>query len=264
MKRAALILLILIAAVRVRAAPPTDAELARVDFQQNVGAFVSPSLSFIDDHGHPVRMGDYFGKPSVLVLGYSRCPMLCTVVLNGLISALQDLKPSPGGAFDVIFVSIDPTETTALASSKKANYVKFYGRPGTAAGWHFLTGSKSSIDALAKEVGYGYVYDPATQQYAHPSGLTILAANGKIVRYFFGVTYPSTELADALRDADQNRSESAVHQFVYLCFHYNPIRGKYGHLIMALLRGGAVATVIAMGGFLALNRHSEAEAKEAR
>lgn len=261
MKSAVLILIFVLTSRCLSAAGLTDDQLKQIDFVQKVGATVSADLRFLDDHGRQVRLGDYFGKPTILVLGYYRCPMLCSAVLNGMISSLQDLKPSAGGLFDIIFVSIDPKETPALAAAKKANYVKLYGRPGTTNGWHFLTGSKASIETLAAETGYHYAYDPASGQFAHPSGLIILTANGKITRYFFGIGFPPDQLDTALRDADSNRVESVAQQFVYLCFHYNPIRGKYGHLIMTLLRVGAVGTIAGIGGFLFVNLRGAAGRK---
>jgi len=182
----------------------------------------------------------------VLVLGYFQCPMLCTLTLNGLVQAMEDMKWSAGKEFDIVDVSIDPHETAALALAKKHSYVKRYGRTGADAGWHFLTGDESAIRALTAEVGFKYAYDPVSKQYAHPSGLVILTPDGKISQYLFGVTYKSSELYAALHNASGDRISSPVQKLILLCFHYNPITGKYGAAIMFTIRVLAVATLLGL------------------
>jgi protein SCO1/2 len=152
-----------------------------------------------------------------------------------------------GNQFDVINVSIDPKETPALAAAKKRTYLKRYGRHGAAAGWHFLTGDDAAIHKLANEAGYRYVYDPRSKQFAHPSGLVILTPDGKVSHYLFGVTYSPNELDSALRDAAARKTGSPIQQFILLCFHYSPITGKYGKLIMTVVRVSGVATLAALG-----------------
>jgi protein SCO1/2 len=200
----------------------------------------------------------------MLVLGYYGCPMLCTLVLNGLTSSLQDLKPSVGDKFSVIFVSIDPSEFPSLAAAKKKSYLKLYGRKSSASGWHFLTGSKESIALLTEEVGYRYVYDPASKQFAHPSGIVILTPDGKVSRYFFGVNFVARELDQSLNEASSHKIGLEVRQFVYLCFHYNPIRGKYGALIMNVVRAAAGCTLVGLACLIFLPwRPSNAKERQA-
>ncbi|MGH7971104.1 MAG: SCO family protein, partial [Limisphaerales bacterium] len=171
---------------------PLPAEtLSQIRFDQRINAQVPLDLAFRDDMGRRVALSQYFDrKPVVLVLGYYQCPMLCTLVLNGLVAALEDVKWTAGTEFEVVDVSINPLETPPLAAAKKSTYLRSYGRAGAAAGWHFLTGDASSIKQLADMVGFHYAYDPVSKQYAHPSGVIVLTPKGKVSQYVFGVTYP--------------------------------------------------------------------------
>jgi protein SCO1 len=231
----------------------TPGDLSRVSFEQHPGQQVSRVLVFQDEYGRAIKLGDLFGKqPLILVLGYYRCPMLCTMINDGLINALENLRSSVGVDFQVVDLSIDPNENPAAAAEKKALYVRRYGRSGAAAGWHCLVGDEKAIAQLADEVGYRYTYDPQIKQYAHPSGVVILAPDGKISRYVFGVTFNSTELRDALAAAKEGKSGSVLSQLFLLCYHYNPITGKYGGLILSILRIASVTTVLAVIGFVVL------------
>jgi protein SCO1/2 len=228
----------------------TDDQLLQIKFDQKLNSQISPDLVFRDETGKQIRIGNYLSqRPIVLVLGYYGCPMLCTLVLNGAISTFQDLKWNVGENFDVIFVSIDPTETPQLAAEKKKTYVRSYGR-GNPDGWHFLTGGKNSIQKLAADVGFHFAYDPGIKQFAHPSGLIILTPDGKISRYLFGVTYSAADLNSALREADAKKIGSPVEQFILLCFHYAPLTGKYGNLIMIAVRVSGIAMMITLGAII--------------
>ncbi|SPE50302.1 Electron transport protein SCO1/SenC [Verrucomicrobia bacterium] len=237
-------------ASRAAAQSLPDQALAQIRFEQKLNSPVSATLSFQDEDGKPVRLGQYFGrKPLLLVLGYYECPMLCTLVLNGMVESAADMKWSIGQEFEVVNVSINPDETPALAAAKKRTYLKRYGRPAAVAGWHFLTGNDASIRQLADEVGFRYAYDPGSKQYAHPSGLVVLTPEGKVSRYLFGVTYSPKELYGALREASSNKVGSPIRQLILLCFRYNPITGKYSGLIIVVLRLLGAVTIL---GFLSL------------
>ncbi|PYI85330.1 MAG: SCO family protein [Verrucomicrobia bacterium] len=234
----------------------SDETLIRIKFDQKLGAQVTLTLPFHDENGKPVKLGDYFGqKPVILVLGYYGCPMLCTLVLNGAVESLHDLKLDLGNQFDVINVSIDPGEKPELAAAKKRIYIKRYGRRGAAEGWHFLTGEASAIKQLANEVGFRYAYDPRIKQYAHPSGIIVLTPEGKVARYFFGINYAPGELDTALREASVHKVGSPMEQLILLCFHYNPLTGKYGNLIMTLVRVGGVTTLLGMAAIIVVAAH---------
>jgi len=243
-----------------------DSQLKKISFTQKLGAQVSPDLQFRDESGKIVKLQDYFGrKPAILVLGYYHCPMLCSFVLNGMIGSLQDIKWEIGRQFDVINVSIDPHETVALAAAKKKSYVRRYGREDASPGWHFLTGDEPAIRQLADEVGFTYAYDAQVQEYAHPSGLIILTPQGKVSHYISGVIFSTKELNDALVDASASKVGSPIQQLFLLCFHYSPLTGKYGRLVMLGVRMSGIAVLLLLGFciFKGVLRSSEPGASEA-
>jgi len=248
MKNTFIILVMLVlCSTQLRVEALSDSELRKITFKQNLNNTISLDLPFRDEEGHAVKLGDYFGsKPVILVPGYYGCPMLCTLVLNGLVETMQDLKSNIGDQFEVINFSIDPSEKPELAAEKKRTYLRRYGRPGAGKGWHFLTGDSQSIQKLCDEIGFQYAYDPAIKQYAHPSGFVVLTPQGKIARYFFGVDFPAKELDLVLRTASSNKTGSPIRQLFLLCFHYSPITGKYGNLILACVRICGVATLAAL------------------
>ncbi len=222
----------------------TDSQLGEIRFEQKIGSQVSPDLQFRDENGNPVKLRDYFGqKPIVLVPGYYECPMLCTLTFNGMVESMNDMKWSIGNQFAVIHFSINSKETPALASAKKQTYLKRYGRPNAADGWHFLTGEEPTIRKLADEVGFHYAYDASIQQYAHPGGLVVLTPDGRIAKYFFGVKFTANDLYTALQDAADRKLGSPIEKLVLLCFRYSPIHGKYGALIMNVVRVLGIATL---------------------
>jgi protein SCO1/2 len=229
----------------------TDAELHRVEIEQRLGATLPLNLVFRDETNAPVRLGSYFGeRPVVLALVYYGCPNLCTVTLNGLVESVRVLTLQTGRDFDIVVVSIDPSETAALAATKKHTYTMRYGRPGGAAGWHFLTGSQGAIQPLAEAVGFHYIYDPATKQFAHAAGFAVAAPDGKISRYFLGIEYPPRELRQALVDASAHRVGTLTERLLLLCFHYNPINGHYGALITRIVQITGLATAAGVAALL--------------
>jgi len=225
--------------------------LREVGFDQHLNDRLPLDATFADEDGRTVRLGDYFGsRPVVLALVYYDCPMLCTQVLNSLTGALKTLSFDPGKDFEVITVSFDPREKPALAAAKKRNYLERYNRPGAAVGWHFLTGDKRSIDRLTSAVGFRYVWDNDLKQFAHPTGIMVLTPDGRLARYLFGVEYWPRDLRFALIDASAGKIGSPVEQVVLYCYHYDPETGRYGFIIMRVVRIAAAATVVALGAFI--------------
>jgi protein SCO1/2 len=178
--------------------------------------------------------------------------MLCSLILNGLIKSLQELKLDPGSDFQIIMISIDPNESPDLAAAKKRAYLKRYGRSRSPTGWHFLTGTQDSITRVTTQTGFHYAYDEAISQYAHPSGLIILTPQGRISRYLFGVDYPARELYNALNEAASGRIGSPIRQFILLCFHYQPLTGPYGAIIMRFVRFGGVAMLLVLAAVITM------------
>lgn len=225
-----------------------------VGIDQNLEAQLPLDLVFRDETGKQVKLGDYFvdndGKPVVLTLVYYECPMLCGMTLNGMAKSFKPLELEIGKDYDVLTVSFDPTEGPELAKAKKANYVEQYGRSGAEQGWHFLTGDQASIDALCKTVGFKYVYDEATQQYAHASVMMVITPQGKISRYFYGLEYSSRDLRLGLVEAGQNKIGTLADAVLLFCYHYDPEKGAYAKDVMNLLRAGGVLTILSLGTFI--------------
>ncbi len=234
--------------------PPANVRppyLENVGIEQRLDAQVPADLAFTDDAGRVVKLGDYFGKkPLILNLVYYNCPMLCGEVLAGLTGAMKMIKFDIGDQFDVITISFNPRETTADAAAKKKDYSKRYGRPGAAQGWHFLTGSPESINALTKAVGFQYQYDPKIQQYAHATAIMVLTPEGRISRYFYGVDFPPKDLRMGLVEASSGKIGNPIDQVLLYCYHYDPATGKYGAVVTNMLRLGGGLTIILLGGLL--------------
>lgn len=222
--------------------------LKDVGIDQKLNGAIPLGLAFRDENGSTAKLSEFFGqKPVVLALVYYNCPMLCTQVLNGLDRSLKDLPMDIGKDFNVVTVSIDPSETPKLASAKRDLYVGIYGRPGAAQGWHFLTGEESQIRQLADAVGFRYAYDADSKQFAHASAVMVLTPGGKISRYFYGITYSARDMRLGLVEASEGKIGSAVDQVLLFCYHYDPVTGKYGLLISRVIKAGGLLTVLAIG-----------------
>jgi len=234
--------------------PPANVRppgLKNVGIEQHLNEQVPPELIFRDENGNQVRLADYFGKkPMILNLVYYQCPMLCGEVLSGLESALRVLKFDVGNQFDVVTVSFDPRETPAMATAKKAEFLKRYGRPGATQGWHFLTGPQQSIDALTKAAGFQYEYDPKSGQFAHTTAIMVLTPEGRIAQYYYGVEYAPKDLRLGLIQASQNKIGNIADQVLLYCYHYDPATGKYGAVVMRILRLAGAATILTLGLFM--------------
>ena len=218
---------------------------------QNLNAQIPLDLMFRDENGKVVRLRELFrGKPVLLNFVYYRCPMLCSMVLESMSTSLTELKFDVGRDFDIITVSIDPRDTPAEAAAKKEKYVKRYGRFEAESGWHFLTGHESAIKSLANTVGFHYAYDPQQDQFAHPTLLAVLTPQGRISRYLYGFDYKPRDLRLALVEASASKIGDATDQLLLMCYHYDPITGKYTRATMNLMRAGGAATVVSIAGFI--------------
>jgi len=227
--------------------------LRDVRIEQKLDQQLPLDLVFRDESGQEVKLGQYFGqKPVVLAFVYYDCPMLCTQVLNGMVTSFRVLPFQIGKEFDVVTVSFDPRETSALAASKKKVYVNYLPakmQPAAANGWHFLTGDQENIAKLTDAVGFRYHYDEATKQFAHASGIMLTTPQGKLSRYFYGVDFPARDVRLGLIESSANKIGSPVDQLLLYCYHYDPASGKYGAPIMKVMR---IAGVITMIGIVAM------------
>ena len=228
-----------------------------VGIDQHLNTQLPLNLIFTDDAGKQVTLGSYFGKrPAILALVYYQCPMLCSEELNGLTSALQMVRYVPGKDFNIVVVSIDPTEGTDLAAAKKRTYLKRYGHPETANGWHFLTGTQPNIDALTGAVGFGYVKIPGPDgkltQFAHASSIQIVTPEGKLAQYYMGVEYSPKDLLLGLNEASSNRIGSPVDNILTYCYHYDPKANTHDLIIARVVQLGGGLTLVLLGGFMVL------------
>jgi len=235
-------------------AGPVPGALEEVGVEEHLGAMLPLDLRFVDSAGRDVRLGDLFDgeHPVILTLNYYRCRMLCGLQLNGLVAGLAELDWTAGDRFRVVTVSINPLETPALAAGKKQSYIKAYGRPAAAKGWSFLTGREKDIKALASAVGFGYRYDPAERQYAHAAVIFVVAPDGEVVRYLYGIDYPARRLRLALLEAAEGRIGSPFDQVLLFCYHYDPSSRRYAPVAMNIMRLGGGMTVLVLGGALGL------------
>ena len=231
--------------------------LQKVAVTQRLNQPLPLNAPFVDETGKSVVLGGYFGKhPAIISLVYYNCPMLCSEELDGLTSALEMVKLTPGKDFDVVIISIDPSETPEQAAKKKAFYLKRYGRPETAAGWHFLTGQRPAIDAVTDAVGFGYVRVPGPDgklsQFAHASSIEIATTDGKLAQYYLGVEYSPKDMLLGLIEASGNKIGSPVANILTYCYHYDPQTNKHSLIIARIVQLGGMVTMAGLGGFIFL------------
>jgi protein SCO1/2 len=233
-----------------------------IDLVPHFGDKVPLETPLVDEAGRNVQLGGYFDgtKPVVLVMAYYECPMLCSLVLNGVTTALRAGGLRPGEDFEVVVVSIDPADTPERAAAKKATYVRFYDRPGAERAMHFTTGKEADVRRIADAVGWKYEYDPVGKQFAHPAGIMVITGAGVISRYFYGVDFSPRDLRLGIVDAANGAVGTPADKLLLLCFHYDPAQGRYGAMTMSLVRGGGLLTVALMVVFgLALRKRERAD-----
>jgi protein SCO1 len=222
--------------------------LQQVGISQKMGAQIPLDLRFTDESGREVELRQYFGKPVILALVYYQCPSLCNLVLNGIVRSVKDLDLPAGDQYQVIAVSFDPRETPSMAEAKKETYLKQVHTGGEA--WHFLTSPETSSKVLADAVGFRYVYDEMTNQYAHSSAIMILTPRGRIARYFYGIEYPARDVRLGLVEASNGKIGTPTDQVLLYCFHYDPTTGKYAVVVMNVLRLAGLITLGALVTFM--------------
>jgi len=250
--------LVAAAALRAQSMEPPQGGIVRADekpeilkeigIDQRLNEMLPLDVPLRDEAGRAVLLGDYFGRrPVILALVYYNCPMLCTQVLNGLVGALNVMSLDAGRDFDVIAVSFDARETPAMAAAKKDAYLSRYKRPNAAAGWHFLTGDAASIGRLTKAAGFRFRYDKERDQFAHASAVMVATPDGRLARYFYGIEYAPRDLRLGLVEASAGRVGTPVDQVLLYCFHYDPASGKYGAVIVNIIRLAGAATLVLLG-----------------
>jgi protein SCO1 len=237
--------------------------LQKAKIEQRLNAQLPLELTFADEQGVSRPLGQYLsGRPTIFAMVYFECRMLCDMTMNGMLRAVRPLPNlSIGKDFDVIFVSFDAKETPKSAAKKREEITSAYPRPGTERGWHFLTGDEASVNKLAETAGFSFAWDPKTNQWAHSAALMVLTPEGKISKYFYGVEYSSRDLRLGLVDASSGKIGTLADQVMLFCFHYDPIKGKYGMAIMTILRGVSALLVLAVGLFIFFNIRRDGQGK---
>ncbi|MCB0207821.1 MAG: SCO family protein [Anaerolineae bacterium] len=225
--------------------------IRQVGFDQKLDEQVPLNIPFTDSEGHDVLLSDYFGqKPVILLLGYYECPMLCSLVRNGLFDSLKKLDFTVGDEFELVVVSIDPRETPEVAEMKRRASIIDYERSTSTEGWNFLVGPQDSIEQLSASIGFRYAFDENLDQYVHPSGIVVLTPQGKISRYFYGIDFPEKDLRLGLVEAADDKIGSPVDLVLLTCYHYDPVTGEYTLTIMNFIRLFGLLTVAAIGVLL--------------
>ena len=248
-----LLLAVFSAAAQTSDRPQAANELQGIGIDQRLNAQIPLDAQFHDEAGRDVRLGDYFGrKPVILALVYYRCTMLCSYILSGMVSGLRPLAFRAGRDFEVVAISIDPSESPQLAAAKRDNYAHSYSPRAGPEGWHFLTGTEPNIRAVADAVGFHYRYDPETKVFLHASGIMVTTPAGRVARYFYGVEFTPKDLKLGLVEASGNRIGSPVDQILLLCYHYDPAKGKYSAAVINLLRFSAGLVLLILVGALTI------------
>ena len=239
-------------------------QLDSVSFKQKLNTQLPLATRFKDESGRDVTLGQYFDgtRPVVLAFVYYSCPMLCTQIMNGVSRAIKVLPFTPGQDFDVVFISFDPRDKPETAAAKKTALLNYWSTQKQSGAWHFLTGEEPEIKRVTSAAGFFYAWDERSQQYAHLSGVLVLTPDGRLARYFYGVEYSPKELRLALVESGQGHVGSIVDELLLYCYHYDPSQGRYGVIVMNLVRLGGVLTVLAIGGFILVMRRHEQQRME--
>lgn len=232
--------------VRPEERPP---EIQNVGLDEKLNTQVDPNLTFIDEAGQTVALKDYFGKgrPVVLNLVYYSCPMLCGMVLQGVVGALKQVPYTPGQEIEVVTISFDPKETVALAAAKKVSILQDYARPGADKGWHVLVDKDGNAKKLADQVGFRFRWDDETKQFAHPSVTMILTPEGKLSRYLPGIDYPQRDMRLALAEASQGKIGTISDRFMLYCYKYDPSSRSYTMAATNTMKAGGVLIMLILG-----------------
>jgi protein SCO1/2 len=240
-----------------KASSGLPASLVNVGFEPALNGQIPLGIGFRDETGRDVKLGEYFGqqRPVLLALVYYGCPMLCNQIEQGVVGSLKMLAFNAGREYDVVFISFDPRETPDMAAKKKEAALSHYGRRETSAGWHFLTGSKESIDEITKAVNFRYSFDEKSEIFAHASGILLLTPGGRISRYFYGIEYPSRDVRLGLVDASAGKIGTPIDHLLLYCFQYDPSEARYSATILRIVRLGGLATIaLIVGGILIFRR----------
>ena len=217
-----------------------------IDIIENLGGYIPLEEKFVNESGEIIEIGSFFNNeiPTILTLNYFECPMLCTLVLNGLAESIKNLTLNSGDDYQIITIDINPNEKTLFANQKKKNYIKGYDLQNVEKNWHFLTGTQESIKKIADSIGYIYYYDEKRDEYMHPAAITLLSSEGKISRYLYGIEYPNKDLKLGILEASQGKVGSTLDKIILYCYHYDPYKNTYTIFATNVMRLGGIFTII--------------------
>jgi protein SCO1/2 len=222
--------------------------LERVGITPKLGEKLPLDVEFVDSLGNKVELRDCFaGKPVILHLVYYDCPMLCKLSADGLLGTISTLSLKPGADYTVVTISFDPREGPELSDRARDMAIARCGKDAVERGWHFLTGKEAMIRQVTDAVGFRYMFDETTKQYAHAAGIFVLTPEGTVSRYLAGINYSPRDVRLALVEASDGRVGTIIEQAMLLCYMYDPTVGKYGLAIMSIVRISGVLTVVTLG-----------------
>lgn len=238
-------------------------ELEGIDIIEHLGEKVPGDIVFVTSEGDTVTMAETLaettksGRPIVLNLAYYECPMLCNLVLNGISESVGKLNWNAGDKFQMLTVSIKPSETAELAAAKKKNYLENFAEKSSRtldpAGWTFAVAEESQSQALAEAVGFKYYRVPETGEYAHAAVTIILSPEGMISRYLYGIEHRESDIRLALLEASEGKIGNTVDRLLLYCFRYDPDARGYVLFASNVMKLGGALTVFVMlfvvGGF---------------
>jgi protein SCO1/2 len=229
-------------------------ELANVDIVERLGETVSPEIALVDSDGRTVTLAEYFDgeRPTVLAFVYHNCPMLCSLILDGMTAAMTEAGLDLGEDYRALAVSFDPRDTPARAAEVKERYLRRFDDADAAESFHFLTGTQENIDRITDEIGFGYEWNERQQEFAHTAALYFLSPNGTITRYLYGIEFQPQDVRTALLEASDGRVGSPLDRLILYCFQYDPDANSYVLSAQRAMKVGGLLTIVLLGGFLLL------------
>lgn len=231
---------------------PLPKHLEGVGITEKLGSKIPEDLKFTTSDGKPVNIGSLLQgeRPVLLTMNYSDCPMLCSVQLNGFVESMKAMQWKVGKEFEVITVSLDPNEAPERAQQTKERYVRDYGDPEAAKGWHFLVGAEDQVRALADAVGFGYRYHDERKEYLHAAAIMVLSPSGSVSRYLYGVAYSPQTMRLSMVEASEGKQVSTLDAIVLYCFYYNADEGSYTPTVRNIMKLGGAVTVLILAAFV--------------
>ncbi|MDP3276687.1 MAG: SCO family protein [Deltaproteobacteria bacterium] len=228
--------------------------LADVTVTEHLRAQLPLDVVLTDSHGVRRRLGDFLDgrRPLLINMAYYRCPVLCSLVSNGVVNGLRSIAWNVGDQFDVLTVSIDPHETAQDATARQARVADQYARAGGSRGWHFTVGEEAQVRRLADALGFGYRYDQRQNQYAHPAVVFLVTPSGRVARYLYGISFQANDLRLGLLEASEGRAISTVERVLLFCYHYDPQDRRYALVARQVMKIGGGITALLFGGGLFL------------